>query len=318
MTSDGRRNNAYICPICSGAGFRSHKLGLVCCELCNVVLSPVIWQPQANEVLEEEWFGQTFQANPSSWEIRFETWNNNRTLSRLAKITSPGRRLLEIGVGSGSFLSAARETGYDVMGCDLSMSICQRIRNTYDIPMHGEQLATLVGENRFDVIVLNHVLEHVSQPIEFLCDVRRLLAPGGIAHIAAPNIGCWEAALSGWTSYEPYHLAYFTPQTLQRVVYASGLAIEQITTHESFSGWFLAVLRSVLGVNRANGAVIRPAVTSATHKNDTRPKLVEHAYRLAMVLAGSALWPMRMVQEELGFGDEAICIARKPSEGSVR
>lgn len=318
MTSGGGRNNARVCPVCSGVGFRAYKLGLVLCDSCNVVLSPAIWQPQANEAMEEEWFGEPSQDALSFWVNQFEAWNNKKTLARLAEATSPGRRLLEIGVGSGSFLNAARQIGYEVMGCDLSMPICQRIRRTYNIQMHGEHLAALAGESRFDVIVMNHVLEHVNQPIEFLRNVHRLLAPGGIAHIAVPNMGCWEASLPGWTSYEPYHLAYFTPETLKRTVYASGLSIEQITTPDSFSGWFLAVLRSALGVNRAGGAVIRPAAASSKHAKGSRPKLFEHIYRLAMVCAGAILWPLRMAQEQLGRGDEVICIARKPSAASSR
>lgn len=109
------------------------------------------------------------------------------------------------------------------MGCDLSAPICQRVSQTYGIAMHDGSLTSLVGENRFDVIVMNHVLEHVNQPIEFLREVHRLLAPGGVAHIAVPNVACWEAGLAGWTSYEPYHLVYFDPRTLERTVSAGGL-----------------------------------------------------------------------------------------------
>ncbi len=310
---DDINNNLAACPACSGAGFQPHKLGLVRCEVCSMVLSPAIWQLQANEAMEEEWFGEPSQGAHSLWVNHFEAWNNRKTLARLKEAFSPGHRLLEIGVGSGSFLNAARQTGYEVMGCDLSIPICQRIGRMYHIPMHSEHLATLAGESRFDVVVMNHVLEHVNQPIELLRDVHRLLAPGGIVHIAVPNVGCWEASLPGWTSYEPYHLAYFTPQTLKRVVSASDLAIEYITTHESFSGWFLAVIRSALGVNRSGSAVTRHAVASAKYTRGSRPKLLEHAYRLAMVSAGAALWPLRMAQEQLGRGDEVICIARKPS-----
>jgi 2-polyprenyl-3-methyl-5-hydroxy-6-metoxy-1,4-benzoquinol methylase len=283
-----------------------------------MVLSPAIWRPLVNEAMEEDWFGEPSQDALSFWVNHFEAWNNKRTLTRLAEASSPGHRLLEIGVGSGSFLTAARQTGYEVMGCDLSASICQRVRHTYHIPMHGGHLTALAGESRFDVVVMNHVLEHVDQPIELLRDVHRLLSPRGIVHIAVPNIGCWEAWLPGWTSYEPYHLAYFTPQTLKRVVFASGLAIEHLATHESFSGWFLAVLRSALRVNQAGGAVTRPPITSARYAKASRPKLLEHAYRLAMVCSGAALWPLRMAQEQLGRGDEAICIARKLPLASAR
>ncbi|MEY4942880.1 MAG: hypothetical protein RL254_1061, partial [Planctomycetota bacterium] len=202
--------------ICAGVGFHPYKLGLGQCDACGVVLSPAIWQPQANEQLEEEWFGEDYQPQTSFWVALFESWNNRNTFARVEQANPPGHRLLEIGVGSGSFLNAARNRGFEVMGCDLSLPICARVRRAYGIAILSEPLATLAGENRFDVIVMNHVLEHVHRPIEFMADVRRLLAPGGVVHVAVPNIACWEAALPGWTSYEPYHLTYFYPQTLSR------------------------------------------------------------------------------------------------------
>lgn len=307
-----------VCPICTGIGFHPWKLGLVRCNACGVVLSPSIWQPQANEQLEEEWFGEDYQPETSFWVALFETWNNRKTLARLEQANSPGRRLLEVGVGSGSFLNAARKRGFEVMGCDLSLPICARVSRRFGIAMHSEPLSTLTGENRFDVIVMNHVLEHVHQPIAFMEDIRRLLAPGGVAHVAVPNIACWEAALSGWTSYEPYHLTYFDPQTLSRTISAGGLATECMTTHDSFSGWFLAIMRTALGVNRESGAVTRPATSTAGRAASRRTGAVEHAYRIAMVCAGGGLWPLRWIQARLGRGDEAICIARKPEAATAQ
>jgi 2-polyprenyl-3-methyl-5-hydroxy-6-metoxy-1,4-benzoquinol methylase len=306
------------CPICTGSGFHPYKLGLVQCNACSVVLSPAIWQPQANEQLEEEWFGEDYQPATSSWVTLFESWNNSKTLARLAQADPPGPRLLEVGVGSGTFLNAARERNYEVMGCDLSAPICARVSQTFGIGMHSEPLSTLSGDSRFDVIVMNHVLEHVHRPIEFMSDVRRLLAPGGVVHVAVPNIACWEAALRGWTSYEPYHLAYFDPQTLARTITAGGLVIERMATHDSFSGWFLAVLRTALGVNRASGAVTRQATNTAGRAASRRPGAVEHAYRFAMVCAGGGLWPLRWLQSSLGRGDETVCIASKPKTISAQ
>jgi 2-polyprenyl-3-methyl-5-hydroxy-6-metoxy-1,4-benzoquinol methylase len=310
--------NAGSCPICSSAGFQRHKLGLFQCDACGLVLSPFIWQPQANEQLEDEWFGEDRQSRTSFWVALFETWNNRKTISRLAQTKPPGNRLLEIGVGSGSFLNAARERGYEVMGCDLSGPICARVQRVYGVAMHSEPLATLGGEDRFEVIVMNHVLEHVHKPVAFLQDVRRLLVTGGVVHISVPNIACWEAGLSGWTSFEPYHLTYFSPHTLGRTITASGLTIDRIMTHDSFSGWFLALLRTALGVNRGNGAVTRPTTSVAGRASGRRSGLIENAYRLAMVFAGVVDWPLRWLQAKIGRGDEVISIAHKPQTSSVQ
>ena len=312
-------NTPSVCPLCMAVGFRSYKsLGLVQCESCSLVLSPLMWQAQANEKMEDEWFGQDYQAQTSIWVNMFEAWNNRKTLARLKQANPIDRRLLEIGVGSGSLLNMARAIGYDVMGCDLSSSICEHVRREYGITMHSEHLGALTGENRFDIIVMNHVLEHSDQPIALLMDVHRLLAPGGVVHIAVPNIACWEANLSGWSSYEPYHLAYFDLHTLEKTVTAVSLTIDCIATHDSFSGWFLAILRTALGVNREGGAVTRPASAIVGIGTGRRSVVIEHAYRLAMVCAGVGLLPLRLLQAKLGRGDEIICIARKPFVGSAQ
>jgi 2-polyprenyl-3-methyl-5-hydroxy-6-metoxy-1,4-benzoquinol methylase len=301
-----------ICPVCGGSSYSTYRFGLLRCDACGLVLSPAIWQPMINDQMEDEWFGENYQQRKSSfWVSWFESLNNRRTLSRLVGRNETGKRLLEIGVGSGSFLRAAKAQGYDVMGCDLSKPICERVESEIGVPMHCGPLDGLNGHARFDVVVMNHVLEHVQQPVAFLQGVRRLLAPGGIVHIAVPNIACWEARFSGWTSYEPYHLSYFDYQTLARVVEMAWLLPGRIATHESFSGWFLALLRTALGVNR-KGAVTRISGVQEGGVAVKRSQVVEHAYRLAMVWAGGGLWPLRYLQAKLGFGDEIICVAQLP------
>ena len=101
-----REDNEYVCPVCKGSEFRAYKLNLEQCVGCSLVLSPAIWQSHANEILEDEWFGEGYQPQTSCWVGWFESLNNRRTLRRLNGLELPGSRLLEIGVGSGSFLRA--------------------------------------------------------------------------------------------------------------------------------------------------------------------------------------------------------------------
>jgi len=277
-------------------------LGLLRCESCTLVLSPSIWQPQANERMEDEWFGVGYEARKSSvWVEWFEAWNNRKTLVRLAGFPRQGNRLLEIGVGSGSFLKAAKAEGFDVMGCDLSAPICRQVERESGIAMHCGFLSELPGDRPFDVVVMNHVLEHVQHPVEFLQDVFRLLKPEGIVHIAVPNIDCWEAHLPGWTSFEPYHLTYFNRLTLLRAVEAAGFTSDRMLTCDSFSGWFLALLRTALGVNRAQGAVTRPVAASENRPATARSGWVEHAYRLAMVAGGWGAVAAALVARQAGL-----------------
>lgn len=305
------------CSICQCSEFRAYKFGLERCNGCGLVVSPAISNVQVNE-WNEEWFGDGYNKS-SFWVRRFENWNNRRTLKRLGRSFLSGKRLLEIGLGSGSFLKAASDAGAEVLGCDLSPAICLHAQKTYGVTVHCGPLSTLQEANEFQVVVMNHVLEHVQDPVGFLREVHRRLAPGGIVHIAVPNLSCLEAILSGWTSYEPYHLAYFEPRTLTRTVTQAGLAVERLQTLDSFSGWFLAILRTLLGVNRQPGAIVtRSANDNGRQPWSQRKPWVEHTYRLSMVITGVVIWPLRWVQSLLGVGDELICLAYKPSsKGNV-
>jgi 2-polyprenyl-3-methyl-5-hydroxy-6-metoxy-1,4-benzoquinol methylase len=169
-----------------------------------LVVDPAVWRPRANEAFEDEWFGDDYDPEQSSWVRLFQRWYDRRTLKRLASASVSGNRLFEIGVGSGSFLRCARAAGFEVIGCDLSKPICARIERRFGIRTHCGYATELPQQPLFDVVVMNHVLEHVPDPVGLLRDVRERLAPNGVFHVAVPNVACFEARFRGWASYGLY------------------------------------------------------------------------------------------------------------------
>lgn len=294
------------CPVCRGTDFAIWRFGLLRCDQCDLVVAGSVWRPAANEQLNELSFGDQYEPVRSFWVRMFEEWNNRRTISRLpGAVGIDGGRLLEIGVGSGSFLAYAKSHGYSPLGCDLSAAICRRVESSTEITMHCGSLESLCDEQLFDVVVMNHVLEHVSDPVVLLKTVRAHLKPGGVLHLAVPNVGAWDALLPGWNSYEPYHLVYFSPRTLRLAAEKAGFEIQHLTTHESFSGWFLAILRTLLGKSHTKQPQQEPSTGTKLSSS-----FVEHAYRFIMVTWGLLTLPFRRLQEFLGKGDEVILIAR--------
>jgi len=297
------------CPLCGGTRFAGWRFGLLHCQNCGLVVNEAVWRPAANEQLNEAYFGENYEPVRSFWVRMFETLNNRRTMSNLRRAANLaagtyGGRLLEIGVGSGSFLTYAKVHGYSPLGCDLSPAICRRVERRTGITMHSGPLESLPDEQRFDVVVMNHVLEHVSDAVALLKAVRARLKPGGVLHLAVPNVGAWEAQLPGWNSYEPYHFLYFTPQTLRIAAEKAGFEIQHVRTHESFSGWFLAILRTLL---RKTKWETDPTISELNIMQST--SFVEHAYRIVMVTCGLLTLPFRWLQEQLGRGDEVILLA---------
>lgn len=268
-----------------------------------MVLSETIWDQSANLLQEEEWF-ENEPFVESFWVRAFDRLNNRRTWKRIRKHAGRGARSLEIGVGTGTLLNYMKNKGIEVEGCDLSKSVSKRVRDRCSITMHNCSVNDIPEGTTFDVVVMNHVLEHVNDPVAFLSEVRKRLRKGGVAHIAVPNVASWEASLPGCTSYEPYHLAYFTPGTLRKAVQKAGFTVARVGTHDSFSGWFLAVLRTLLKTHE------RTAESRRTQRAGGASTWKEHVYRMAMITSGGVLLPLRFLQSKLGYGDEAVIIAK--------
>ena len=218
-------------------------------------LPPPCGGPHANEELNDASFGDDYQPVSSFWVRGFEASNNRR---RMRSIQTAGRlRAAENCLRSASeparFWRMPRHHGFSAarlrsLGGDLPQGRTGDRQRPCTAGRSPRCLRTPLRRDRDAPL-----LEHVADPIALLQAARARLKPGGTLQLAVPNAGAWEARLRGWTSYEPYHLLYFTPVTLRRAVERAGFNVVQVKTHESFSGWMLPISRTLLGYS-ASGA----------------------------------------------------------------
>jgi 2-polyprenyl-3-methyl-5-hydroxy-6-metoxy-1,4-benzoquinol methylase len=154
--------------------------------------------------------------------------------------------ILDIGSGYGAFLQQAKDAGAcGVVGVELSegeraYSINKlKIRtymNMHDIP----------NEEKFDIITLFEVIEHIAEPFEFLSAACERLTVGGSLIVGTDNFSSDVVKLLGdkfpkWIPHE--HISLFTGETLSSVVQKiHGL---KITNRRSFTSWEL-LLRQVM------------------------------------------------------------------------
>ena len=94
----------------------------------------------------------------------------------------------------------------------------------------------------FDVVVLNHVLEHVENLQSLFAEVRRLLKKDGLLVIGVPNIGSLMASIKGdrWASLRPEeHIWHFTPTTLRLLVNEAGFREIYFEAKDNYpvTGW---------------------------------------------------------------------------------
>jgi 2-polyprenyl-3-methyl-5-hydroxy-6-metoxy-1,4-benzoquinol methylase len=297
------------CPLCQCADVRPFRFRLVECTACGLVRDDAA---MAREVeANAEAFDQDSFAEPSGWVRHLQQRNARKSVAEIAKAVAPGAEVLEIGPGFGALAVELVRHGYKVTIADTSAAVCGAVkRRERKIETHLGPIASMQGR-RFDLVVASHVLEHVGEPVAFLEAVRTLLAPAGVAWISVPNVRSPEAALPGWTSYEPYHLTYFGPAQLRRAMERAGLRIDRIWTTEPYSGWPLAVLRTAL--QRGKPRHWNQSPVGAGAETVRGRAAVETAYRLAMFASGGTIYPLRIAQAAAGYGENLLALVRRAS-----
>jgi SAM-dependent methyltransferase len=97
--------------------------------------------------------------------------------------------LLELGCLTGHFLALARRAGYEVIGIEPDPWAAEYARREFDLSIYEMPAPDLRFDDRtFDVIAMFHVMEHLTQPMETLLALRRILKDTGLLAIEIPII----------------------------------------------------------------------------------------------------------------------------------
>ena len=140
----------------------------------------------------------------------------------LKKHLQPNSRVLDIGCGTGSFLSFIKKKGFDVFGVESNIKarkIC--LERNIGVQSTESELAP----SSFDTISLWHVLEHLPHPESSLATYRALLKPSGLLVVAVPNFESHDSIhyQQDWAALDvPRHLWHFTSKGLIKMAYESG------------------------------------------------------------------------------------------------
>jgi 2-polyprenyl-3-methyl-5-hydroxy-6-metoxy-1,4-benzoquinol methylase len=150
--------------------------------------------------------------------------------------------VLDIGCATGVLMQQLRIRGKEVVGIELDpKAAALAVASGSDVrvgDIEKTPIVDLIGERRFDCIVMADILEHTRNPGSVLRNVARALEPGGFVVISVPNVahasvmlGLMKGRLDyrekGLLDYTHTHL--FTIDELRRVAAAGGLGVTHIS-----------------------------------------------------------------------------------------
>lgn len=166
--------------------------------------------------------------------LKFEKHFQNIFLKRygIIKKYSKKGRVLEIGSSTGTFLNIFRKEGWEVLGVEPSSSALFAKSRGINVLNSSFEKADLKS-NYFDLVVLNHTLEHFENPRVILSKVNKVLKRGGLVFIDVPNFGSLSSKLMGraWPYILPNeHFCHFSPKSLAFLIGKTGFKIRYLRT----------------------------------------------------------------------------------------
>tara|TARA_R110000744_G_scaffold346008_2_gene451480 strand:+ start:2224 stop:3006 length:783 start_codon:yes stop_codon:yes gene_type:complete len=140
----------------------------------------------------------------------------------------PLDKFLDIGCAQGFLVNEAQKKGYNAHGIDLNNKDIEIGKSRYNVNIK-KSLIQDYQESNFDIITTFNVIEHVSNPIDLLLQIKKRLNNDGLLVIGTHDIDCKTHAQQKeeWVHIIPNeHMYYFNIKTLENICLKAGFELK--------------------------------------------------------------------------------------------
>lgn len=157
------------------------------CKNCGLIFKNPI---PTEDTLEKLYNSENYSNENYFQSIFGHRMPQERLWERVLNLQSElkGRKVLDIGCGNGEFLDFAGSRGMGTYGIEISQRLADRIKPIHRISRESFEKCNF-PENHFDLITLFDIIEHLTNPFEYLKRLKILLKTGGNLAIFTPDIG---------------------------------------------------------------------------------------------------------------------------------
>lgn len=212
------------------------------CLNCNFIyINPLI---VGADLLEKEHYSSSESYKTAANSDIMKMFS--KRIQLISKFKSTGK-LLDVGSGRGEFLSVCSQNGFEVEGVEPSNGLASYSVDTYNLDIKNGIISDLNEDSTFDIITLNHVLEHVEDPKQMLKEISIRLSEDGLLFMEVPNTESlflkiidfyYRIKKLNWSSrlsplHPPFHKFGYNKKSMRFILNNNGFEVVKIGT---FSG----------------------------------------------------------------------------------
>lgn len=249
----------HICILCASKEFNEIPLystildlagnvisRVVRCHVCNgLFLYPYVSNDFLNDMYGKAYFsGEDGNYNGSfdiagSGDNHEEIFELSRiekfkhTIGELINIKPDSKNILDVGAATGQFLVLAEEAGLSISGVEYSDYAVSEAKTKHGFDLFCGDILDYEPLDKFDLIHLNHVFEHVVSPPSVAKKLGQLISPGGLVYIEVPfQFNFIEYVKSKvfninkkFNIHSIHHTVFYRPSTLNMVMSDAGFDV---------------------------------------------------------------------------------------------
>jgi 2-polyprenyl-3-methyl-5-hydroxy-6-metoxy-1,4-benzoquinol methylase len=246
------------CPVCGEQSYEDFcaidRIGLkvqsVMCSRCPTLYSRKRFDERSLALFYSKFYREMYTGSsvPTDGWFEEQVSSGNKILSQLKGLglishDLSGKRVLEVGCGSGGILVPFTEIGAEVVGIDFDDTYMEAGRKR-GLNLIDQSIYEFRAENKFDLIILKDVLEHLPDLNLVLQRLKSLLSETGNVYIQVPTFEGLE--FLGYQNdflryFQNAHIVHFSEASLNYVFAKNGFD----TVYSDVNG--LAVFRHKIG-----------------------------------------------------------------------